>query len=127
MIMYDILVFVFFTAGTALSLYGMNLYGKVRGRYGGYTKSFDPVSSKTNNEETPQEEKDIINVAIYSSILLIIAMLMKSDHFARCAEVGYEGEYIWIAPILVIFNIFSIISSYCLIKKYNNSNRKKKI
>ena len=114
------LAFLLFSAGCWLSVWGMRLYAQTRGRKDNRFEHLlnDAEKDKLSKNDLPFIKKTIL-IGIVASVLLLIATLLKLNHFLQCTQENYAGEYIWIAPCLLIFNTFNIISSFFAIKKIN--------
>lgn len=110
--------FILFSMGCWLAIWGMRIYAKSRDRHDNDFGRLleDAKKDKLTKDNLPNIRKTII-IGVISSIILLIAISIKYDHFLQCSRENYRGEYIWIAPAVIIFNIANMISSFCAIKK----------
>ena len=120
------LAFLLFSVGSWLSIWGNRLYAKTRGRKDNNFEYLlkDAEKDKLNKNDLPSIKKTLLIVTA-ASVLLLIAILLKLDHFLQCAQENYVGGYIWIAPCLLIFNIAAIIASIVAVfaaKKIKTNN-----
>lgn len=116
------LIFMLFSAGCWLSVWGMHLYSKSRNRYDNRFEKLmeDAPKDKLTKKELPAIKKTL-TIGIIASVLLLTAMLLKYNHFSQYAQKDYTGEYIWIAPCLLIFNSANIIASIITIISINKT------
>lgn len=108
---------ILFLAGFWLSVWGMHLYAKSRNRYDNrFERLFEDAQKDKLTKDNLRDIKKVIILGITASILLLIAIVLKYNHFIQYSQENYRGEYIWIAPILIIFNVANIVFSFAAIK-----------
>lgn len=118
-----LLAFLLFSVGCWLSIWGNRLYAKTRGRKDNNFEYLlkDTKKDKLSKNDLPSIKKTMLIITA-ASVLLLIAILLKLDHFLQCTQENYVGEYIWIAPCLLIFNVATIIASAVAVKKIKTNN-----